>query len=496
MILSFLAWSPLIFGLGLLAMPRGDGKGLRWASLAASFLNLALAGFLLTRFDGGKAGMQFEEIRAWLPSWGIKYHLGVDGISIYLLVLNAVLTPIAILCSWNAVTEKVKEFHFLILMLQTAVYGVFLSLDGFLFYLFWEASLIPMYFLVGVWGGERRVYATLKFVLYTLGGSLLMLLAMLKLAFIAKEQTQAFSFSLSTWKSLSLSADAQSWLFVAFFLAFAVKVPLFPLHTWLPDAHVEAPTAGSVLLAGVLLKLGSYGLMRFAVPIFPDAAVLFQRPVMVLALISVIYGAAMVMVQSDLKKMVAYTSVSHMGICVLGIFSLNLPGQQGALLTMINHGISTGALFLIVGIFYERIHTRDLSLYGGAVLKMPVLGLLFLPVALSSMGVPGTNGFVNELLVLRGVFRFNPWTGAFAATALVLGAAYMLRLTQKVMYGPLASHKMEELTDLRPREIVTLGAMVILIFVLGVFPGLVLNSSEAAVNAGLLDLLRSGPSGI
>jgi NADH-quinone oxidoreductase subunit M len=492
--LSLITWSPFAFALALLAVPRGNEKNIRLAAMGASLLNLAFAITLLAFFKTTPE-MQFEEKATWYGAWGISYHLGVDGVSIFLVMLNAILMPVAILCSWNAVHDKVKEFHILLLALQTAVYGVFLSLDGFLFYLFWEASLIPMYFLIGVWGGERRLYATMKFVLYTLTGSLLMLLAMVKLAFIAQEQTHAMSFALSTWKTLQIAPETQRWMFLAFFVAFAIKVPLFPFHTWLPDAHVEAPTAGSVLLAGVLLKLGSYGLMRYCLPIFPEGAILFQRPAVVLALISIIYGAAMVMVQKDFKKMVAYSSVSHMGVCILGLFSFTLAGQQGALLTMINHGISTGALFVIVGIFYERTHSRDLSLYGGAVAKMPVLGLLFLPVVMSSMGVPGTNGFVNEFLVLRGAFRYEPVVGAIAATAIILGAAYMLRLAQKVMYGPLASDLMRGLSDINTRERVTLAFLVALIFILGVFPNLILQLTEPSVNQGLLDLMRASAPG-
>lgn len=495
MILSLITWSPLALGLTLLALPRGDAKTLRLAALAAAIFNLGLVLYLVCQFQP-IAPMQFEEKIAWYDAWGISYHLGVDGVSIFLVLLNAFLTPVAVLCSWTAIKDKVKEFHFFLLAMQTAVYGVFLAQDGFLFYLFWEASLIPMYFLVGVWGGERRLYATMKFVLYTLTGSLLMLLAMIKLAFIASAQTHAMSFALSTWKTLQIAPETQRWMFLAFFVAFAIKVPLFPLHTWLPDAHVEAPTAGSVLLAGVLLKLGSYGLMRYCMPIFPEATLLFQRPVAVLALISIIYGAAMVMVQTDFKKMVAYSSVSHMGVCVLGLFSLTLAGQQGGLLTMINHGISTGALFVIVGIFYERTHTRDLSQYGGAIAKMPLLGLLFLPVVLSSMGVPGTNGFVNEFLVLQGAFHYEVAVGAVAALAIILGAAYMLRLTQKVMYGPLASHVMEELTDLNTREAVVLAIFVLLIFIVGVFPNLLLHLTEPSVNQGLLDIQRASAPGI
>jgi NADH-quinone oxidoreductase subunit M len=489
MALSLLLWSPLLGALILALMPANNA-GLRKAALALSLLHLGLAAFLLKGFDASDVGMQMVEQRPWLPSLGASYHLGVDGLSVWLLVLNALLLPIAILCSWKAVDDKVRPFHALMFALQSMVYGVFLSQDALVFYLFWEASLLPMYFLIGIWGGEQRLYATVKFVLYTLAGSLLMLVAMLWLAQAAQAQTGAFSFDLAVWKKLSIPVEPQRWLFLAFFIAFAIKVPLFPFHTWLPDAHVQAPTAGSVLLAGVLLKLGTYGLMRFNQTLFPEASLLYQMPIIVLCLIGTVYGALMVLVQTDFKKMVAYSSVSHMGLCVLGIFSFNLAGQQGALLTMINHGLSTGALFLIVGIFYERIHSRDLAHYGGAVAKMPVLGLLFLPVAMSSMGVPGTNGFINEFLCLRGAFMVKPWIGVTAALSVILGAAYMLRLTQKVMYGPLGGHLMEELTDLDLRERLVLGALVLLIFVLGVFPNLILHVTEPAVSEGLRQTAR------
>ena len=364
-------------------------------------------------------------------------------------------------------------------MLESAVHGVFVSLDVFLFYLFWEASLIPMYFLIGIWGGARRIYATVKFVLYTLTGSLLMLVALIYMAMHLQPEA-GMIFDLTAWMHHQLPFDIQKWLFLAFFVAFAVKVPLFPFHTWLPDAHVEAPTACSILLAGILLKLGGYGLIRFCVQLFPQASLVFQDVIVVLSLVGIIYGAAMVLVQTDFKRMVAYSSVSHMGIFVLGLFTLNLTGLQGAYLTLINHGLSTGALFLIVGMFYERTHTRELSLYGGAAVKMPVMGLLFLPVAMFSMGVPGTNGFVNEFLVLLGAFEHDTTVGAVAAVSVVLGAAYMLRLTQKVMYGPLKSDLMQNLTDLDGRERFTLGLLVVLVFLFGIVPNLLLKVTEPA----------------
>ena len=494
--LSLILWSPLLAALALALLPSKDDKVLRQAALGLSLLHGALVVALLSGFQGSPSGQvpsfQFVEQWPWLPALGASYHLGIDGISLWLVLLNALLLPLAILASWTAIVKNVRAFHMLLFALQGMVYGVFLSLDLFLFYLFWEASLLPMYFLIGVWGGERRLYATLKFVLYTLAGSLLMLVAMIWLAFLAKEQLGHLSFDLAEWRHLSIALEPQRWLFLAFFIAFAIKVPLFPFHTWLPDAHVEAPTAGSILLAGVLLKLGTYGLLRFNQALFPEASLLFQKPILVLCLIGTIYGAAMVLVQTDFKKMVAYSSVSHMGLCVLGIFSFSLAGQQGALLTMVNHGISTGALFLVVGIFYERTHTRDLSKYGGAIVKMPLLGLLFLPVVMSSMGVPGTNGFVNEFLCLRGAFLVEPWIGAVAALSVVLGAAYMLRLTQKVMYGPLGSHVMEELTDINPRETASLVVFVVLIFALGIYPNAVLRVSEPWVNEGLMQMMRLG----
>ncbi len=490
MLLSLILWSPLLAGLLLALLPAEGFARIRQVALLMSLIHFGITLYLLRHFDPTLASMQYVERFDWLPEMGVRYSLGVDGISILLIVLNGLLTPFAILCSWKAISERVKEFHVLIFALQSAVHGVFMSQDLFLFYIFWEASLLPMYFLIGVWGGERRLYATLKFVLYTLAGSLLMLLAMIAMAFIAKEQTGHLSFDFSTWRTLKIPLEQQRWLFLAFFLALAVKVPLWPLHTWLPDAHVEAPTAGSVLLAGVLLKLGSYGMLRFCPTLFPEAAILFQKPIVIFCLIGTILGAAMVLVQDDFKKMVAYSSVSHMGLCVLGIFSFNLGGQQGAVLTMLNHGLSTGALFLIVGIFYERTHTRDLHVYGGAVVKMPLLGLLFLPIAMSSMGVPGTNGFVNEFLVLRGAYLYQPWVGVVAAGSIVLGAAYMLRLTQRVMYGPLKSPVMEHLVDLDSRELAQLSILVLLIFLFGIFPNLMLSRSEASVHEGLLLMMR------
>jgi NADH-quinone oxidoreductase subunit M len=482
-LLSILIWSPLALAALLAALPRSRPGLLRGVALLATLISLGQAVLVACAFEGGRHGLQLAEAADWVPSWGIRYCLGVDGVSLLLILLNAFLFPAAVLASWKSVQDNLKEFLILLLGLESAVYGVFLAQDVFLFYLFWEASLIPMYFLVGVWGGERRVYATLKFVLYTLSGSLIMLAAILWMAFKAG-RGQGTDFSLAAWQGLALAPQEQAWLYGAFFIAFAIKVPLFPFHTWLPDAHVEAPTAGSVLLAGVLLKMGTYGLWRFNQSLFPAAALQYRPLLVALALIGLIYGAFMVLVQTDFKKMVAYSSVSHMGACVLGLASYDLQGQSGAVLTMVNHGISTGALFLVVGMFYERTHTRDLSKYGGAAARMPLMALLFTPVALSSMGVPGTNGFANEFLVMVGAWRISPWVALVAATSLVLAAAYMLRMLQKTLLGPLGE-AMGHLQDLDLREAALLAAFVALILAIGIWPQPLLDVMAPALKDSL-----------
>jgi NADH-quinone oxidoreductase subunit M len=436
---------------------------------------------LWSRFNAASADFQFIERHDWIPSFGISYLLGVDGISLLLVVLTGFLTPLALLGSWESVHKRVKAFSICILLLESAMIGVFLSLDLFLFYVFWDAMLIPMYFLIGIWGYERRIYAAVKFLLYTMAGSVLMLLAILGLAYLQSVATGVYSFDLMKLYDLSIAPRVQVWFFLAFALAFAIKVPLFPFHTWLPDAHVEAPTAGSVILAGVLLKMGTYGLVRFAFPLFPVAATLFAPVLATLAVVGIIYGALVAMVQPDMKKLVAYSSVSHLGFVVLGIAAMNMQGVQGAVYQMLSHGISTGGLFLIVGMLSDRRHTRLISEYGGLKNVTPRLVAVFLIVTLASIGLPGLNGFVGEFLILLGVFRWNPRMAAFAATGVILSATYMLWMFQRVNYGPVTSEKNARLVDLRAREWVVIAPIVVLAILMGVLPNFFLRPIEPAV---------------
>src|SRR5438105_9466558 len=409
----------------------------------------------------------------WMPSIGIDYAMGVDGISIFLILLTTLLSPLAILASWS-IQERLKEYFIFMLLLETGMIGVFASLDLFLFYVFWEVMLIPMYFLIGVWGGERRIYAAMKFVLYTMIGSVLMLVAIIALYFVHGDATGNFTFSYPAIQSalasgrMVLSPAIELWLFLAFFLAFAIKVPLFPFHTWLPDAHVEAPTAGSVLLAGVLLKMGTYGMIRFSLPLFPHVSNLFAPLISGLAIIGIVYGALVAMVQPDMKKLVAYSSVSHLGFIVLGIFSFNMQGMEGAIYQMINHGISTGALFLLVGVIYDRRHTHLIQEFGGLANRMPVYAAFFLIVTLSSIGLPGLNGFVGEFLVLLGTFGTNRLRAVLAATGVILSAVYMLWMYQRVIWGEVTNDKNKSLLDLVRREHAMLIPVLVMIFWMGI----------------------------
>jgi NADH-quinone oxidoreductase subunit M len=466
-----------------------DGP-VRMLALAASLVVFAVTLLVWARFDPTSAEFQFVEHYAWIPRFGISYHIGVDGISLLLLVLTGFLTPIALLCSWESVHKKTRAFCQAVLLLEAAMLGVFVSLDLVLVYVFWDAMLIPMYFLIGIWGYDRRLYAAMKFLLYTMAGSVLMLLAILGLAVLHSSTTGQYSFDLQALYDLSIPSRLQFWFFLAFALAFAIKVPLFPFHTWLPDAHVEAPTAGSVILAGVLLKMGTYGLVRFAFPLFPEAAALFAPYLAFLAVVGIIYGALIAMVQPDMKKLVAYSSVSHLGFVVLGIAAMNTQGVQGAVYQMLNHGISTGGLFLIVGMLSDRRHTRQIAEFGGLKHVMPRLVAAFLIITLSSIGLPGLNGFVGEFMILLGAFAWNPIFAVFAASGVILSATYMLWMFQRVNYGPV-SEKNAKLPDLKPREWTILVPVIALSVLMGVLPNLFLRPMAPSVER-LLDQMRRG----
>jgi NADH-quinone oxidoreductase subunit M len=492
-ILTSLVVLPLVGALVLLFVPNdehGDGT-VRAVALVVSVLVFAETLLLWYHFNGASAEFQFVERHAWIPAFGISYFVGVDGISLLLVVLTGFLTPIALLGSWESVHKRTKAFAIFVLLLEAAMIGVFISLDLFLFYVFWDAMLIPMYFLIGIWGYDRRIYAAVKFLLYTMAGSVLMLLAILALAYMHNTATGSYTFDLTQLYEMAISPRAQVWLFLAFALAFAIKVPLFPFHTWLPDAHVEAPTAGSVILAGVLLKMGTYGLVRFAFPLFPAAAQLFSPILATLAVVGIIYGALVAMVQPDMKKLVAYSSVSHLGFVVLGITAMNMNGVQGAVYQMLNHGVSTGGLFLIVGMLSDRRHTRLISEYGGLKKVTPHLVAAFLIITLSSIGLPGLNGFVGEFLILLGAFKANPKMAAFAATGVILSAAYMLWMFQRVNYGPVTNEKNARLVDLRPREWVVIVPIIAMAVLMGLLPNLFLKPMEPSVQR-MLNQVQQG----
>jgi len=426
--------------------------------------------------------MQFSERAPWITWLGAEYHVGVDGISLLLVLLTTFLTAVAILSSYAAVTTAVKEYMVCVLLLETGMLGVFVALDLVLFYVFWEGMLIPMYFLIGIWGGPRRIYATIKFFLYTMAGGVLMLVGIIALYFLSGGGPGGeYTFDLLKLSALDLPFQVQAWLFLAFAVAFAIKVPMFPFHTWLPDAHVEAPTAGSVILAGVLLKMGTYGFLRFALPLFPDATRYFTPLFSWLAIIGILYGALVSMVQPDLKKLVAYSSVSHLGFVMLGIFALTAQGVAGAILQMINHGLSTGALFLLVGMLYERRHTRMIQDFGGLARIVPVFTAAFLIVTLSSIGLPGLNGFVGEFLILVGTFRVNVLYAVLATAGIILAAVYMLWMFQRVMFGPVTQEANRGLVDLTPREIAVLAPVLALIVWIGIYPQPFLRTTEASV---------------
>ena len=483
-ILSLIVFTPVIGVLALLFVPGGAHRLIRWIALFAA---LASFGFSLTLLGYSPEGaeFQFREDLPWIAAFGMRYTLGVDGISALLVLLTTLLSVVSIFYSWAPIQMRVKEYYAAMLLLMTGMLGVFVALDLFLFYVFWEVSLFPMYLIIGIWGGPRRVYATVKFVLYTLVGSLLMLVAILAVAIAHASGGNDFTFSYEALRGFAYADSLQTLAFVAFFLAFAIKVPMWPFHTWLPDAHVEAPTAGSIILAGVLLKLGGYGFLRFSLPLLPDAAVSFAPIVIGLALIAIVYGALVAMVQPDLKKLVAYSSVSHMGFVMLGAFVFNEQGLQGAVFQMISHGITTGALFLLVGIIYEQTHDRQIAHMGGLNARTPRYAAVFGLFTFASIGLPGLSGFVGEFLVLLGAFRYNGWVAAVAMLVVIAGAAYMLWMFQRAFFtvpSDWMRRSWPSLRDLDRAEWIALAPLIVLVVALGVYPGPVLELISTPVD--------------
>jgi NADH-quinone oxidoreductase subunit M len=486
-ILSIITFLPLVGAVVIALLGRERASSARWVALLFSLLTFMITVCLYSRFDAHIAGMQFTELSSWMILPPVNYHLGVDGLSALMILLAGFLTPLSVLVSWNSITTRRGEFFIFLLALETGMLGVFASLDLILFFVFWEVMLIPMYFLIGIWGHERRVYAAIKFVLFTMVGSALMLVGIIYLYNI----TGTFDFQgvLNHLVSFSaLSPKAERWLFLAFFLAFAIKVPIFPFHTWLPDAHVEAPTAGSVILAGVLLKMGTYGMLRFCLPLFPVASQEFAPVICVLAIIGIIYGALVAMVQPDLKKLVAYSSVAHLGFCVLGIFVFRPEAIEGAIYQMFSHGVSTGALFILVGMLYERRHTRLISEFGGLATSLPVYSTFFLIVALASLGLPLLNGFVGEFLIIVGSYYSHAAYAAFAAAGVVLAAVYLLWMYQRVFYGEITHEKNRILPDCDFREKLILTIMVVVIIAMGIYPQPFLRRMDRGVNSLMLRL--------
>ncbi len=484
-ILTYVTFLPLLGVLPILFIPQRSEEGktvIRWIALVTSILDFIVSLRIYAAFDGAKAGFQMVEQIPWIKSYGISYFMGIDGLSFWLLLLTTFITPITILSTWSAITKRVKEFMVAMLVLETAMLGTFLALDLFLFYIFWELMLIPMYLIIGVWGGERRIYAAIKFFLYTAVGSLLMLVCIIGLVYFHRQETGVLTFNLLELYNTHLPRFYELAFFAAFAFAFAIKVPMFPLHTWLPDAHVEAPTAGSVILAGILLKMGTYGFVRFAMPLFPQGSAYFAPVIITLSVIGIIYGALVAMVQPDIKKLVAYSSVSHLGYCMLGLYVLSRQGVEGSILQMINHGVSTGALFLLVGVIYERRHTRLIKEYGGIARIMPAYATIFLIVTLSSIGFPTTNGFIGEFLILLGAFKVTKMAAVLAALGVILGAVYMLWMVQRVFYGEVTNPKNLHLKDLTCREYLYLLPLVALIFWIGLYPNFFLDKMHVSVD--------------
>jgi NADH-quinone oxidoreductase subunit M len=468
---------------GVVPVLLGYERSAKWMALVVTSIEFLLSVGLWWSFDPSDGGMQMVSSTPWIPRWGISYYLGLDGISLFMVLLTTVMMPLSVLASWRQITQKERAFYSLMLTLTTGLVGVFIALDLFVFYVFFEVMLIPMYFIIGIWGGANRLYAAIKFFIYTMAGSLLMLVAIVVMAWRISERTGTLSFAYEhLLENAGLLGGAAPWLFAAFALAFAIKVPIFPLHTWLPDAHVEAPTAGSVLLAAVMLKIGTYGFLRFAVPFFPEVAFSpsVSQLMVVLAVVGIVYGALVAMVQPDIKKLVAYSSVSHLGFVMLGIWGATVVSVQGALMVMISHGISTGALFLLVGMIYERRHTRMIDAYGGIARVVPIFSLILTVVALSSIGLPGLNGFVGEFLVLLGSFGRYPWATGIATTGVIFAAAYLLWALQRMIFNKLDNPENERLTDLTRRELAVLLPLLVGIVWLGLYPAPVLRRMEPA----------------
>ena len=487
-LLLFVTLAPTIFAILLLPIPKRWKQVHRVVTLIGSMAILAISTRLWTRFIPDDPGFQFVYQHPWIPQFGISLHVGLDGISLLLVLLTTLLLPIVVLAAWSFDSEHIKSLHIAFLVLTTGLIGTFVSLDLFLFYIFWEITLIPMYFIIGVWGGPRRIYAAVKFFIFTMVGSVFMLVAILYLAWFHHQQTGVWSYNyLDFLQTAPLLSVSGGWLapgllvFAAFALAFAIKVPIFPFHTWLPDAHVEAPTTGSVILASVLLKMGAYGFLRFNRALLPDAWDVFVPLIMVLAVIGIIYGALVAMVQPDIKKLVAYSSVSHMGFVMLGLAAGTQASTEGAVLQMVNHGLATGALFLLVGMIYERAHTRLIADFGGLATVMPVYTGIFLLVTLASIGLPGLNGFVGEFLILAGAWQVFPVAVVLGGLGIILGAVYMLWMVERVFWGPLDNPKNQGLSDLSLRELVVVAPLLVFIVWIGVYPNTFLNPMEAAV---------------
>jgi NADH-quinone oxidoreductase subunit M len=481
MILSAILFTPLLGALLLMFVGRERQNAIRWIANGFAVLGFLVSVPLWFWYDPAGSTWQFVERMRWIPSIGAEYYLGVDGFSVLLILLTTLMGAIAVLSSWTGITERLKEYYIFMLVLQTGMLGAFMSLDFLLFFLFWEVMLVPMYFLIGIWGGGRRLYSAIKFFIYTLAGSVVMLLGILAIYFFNHSVTGVYTFDIAKFHALTVPFDIQKWVFLAFFLGFAVKVPMFPFHTWLPDAHTDAPTAGSVILAAVLLKMGTYGFIRFSLPILPDASRYFVPLIVGLSIIGIIYGALVALAQTDWKRLVAYSSVSHMAMVMLGMFALTPVGITGSIIQQINHGISTGALFLIVGIVYERRHTRDIAEYGGLSKVMPVFAAVFLIMTMSSIGLPALNGFIGELLILLGVYVVSKWWAAVAAVGIVLGAVYMLWLYQRTMFGKISNPANAGLQDLSLRELATFAPLVVLAFWIGLYPAPFLRRIETSV---------------